>query len=103
MTNALTTDLDVMTSVAAQIETRNAELRATLAAFIGRMGSVPPSVWGGAAATRFADVVQRWNAESLRLHTALDRIAETMRANEATLRASADTHAAGLTAVAATL
>ena len=69
--NALSTDFDLMRSVAAAIDTRNEEIRATLQAFIGRMSGVPPSVWGGMAAARFKDVVQRWNAESMTLHHAL--------------------------------
>ncbi|MGH3966982.1 MAG: WXG100 family type VII secretion target, partial [Mycobacterium sp.] len=77
VTNMLSTDLDLMRSVAATTDTRNAEIRAMLQAFIGRMGSVPPSVWGGAAAARFKDVMDRWNAESVKLHHALHGIAET--------------------------
>jgi uncharacterized protein YukE len=50
-------------------------------------------VWGGAAAGRFREVVQRWNAESLKLHHALHSIAETIRYNETALRESADNHA----------
>lgn len=91
--NALSTDFDLMHSVAAAIDTRNEEIRATLHAFIGRMGSVPPSVWGGMAAARFKDVVQRWNAESMRLHHALHEIADTIRCNEAALREAAESHA----------
>ena len=34
-----------------------------LQSFIGRMSGVPPSVWGGVAAARFRDVVERWNGE----------------------------------------
>ena len=82
-----------MRSVARVIETRNEEIRTTLQAFIGRISSVPPSVWGGAAAARFKDVVQRWNAESMRLHRALHGIAESIRINEAALREAADNHA----------
>jgi WXG100 family type VII secretion target len=91
--NALSTDFELMRSVAAAIETRNEEIRAALQAFIGRMSSVPPSVWGGIAAARFKDVVHRWNAESMKLHRALSSIAETVRYNEAALRDAADNHA----------
>jgi len=91
--NTLSTDFDLMRSVAGAIETRNEEIRTTLEAFIGRMSGVPPSVWGGPAATRFKDVVHRWNAESMKLHHALQSIAETIRHNEAALREAADYHA----------
>jgi WXG100 family type VII secretion target len=91
--NTLSTDFDLMRSVAAAIDTRNEEIRTTLQAFIGRMSSVPSSVWGGAAAARFKDVVHRWNAESMKLHQALHSIAETIRYNEAALREAADNHA----------
>jgi len=91
--NMLSTDFDLMRSVAAAIDTRNEEIRTTLQAFIGRMSSVPSSVWGGAAAARFKDVVHRWNAESMKLHQALHSIAETIRYNEAALREAADNHA----------
>jgi WXG100 family type VII secretion target len=91
--NTLSTDFDLMRSVAGVIETRNEEIRTTLQAFIGRMNNVPASVWGGAAAARFKDVVHRWNAESMKLHHALHGIAETIRYNEATLREAADNHA----------
>ena len=91
--NTLSTDFDLMRSVAGIIDTRNEEIRATLQAFISRMSTVPPSVWGGAAAARFKDVVQRWNAESIKLHHALHSIAETIRYNEAALREAADNHA----------
>jgi WXG100 family type VII secretion target len=91
--NTLSTDFDLMRSVAAAIDTRNEEIRTTLQAFIGRMSSVPSSVWGGAAAARFKDVVHRWNAESMKLHHALHSIADTIRYNEAALREAADNHA----------
>ena len=61
--NSLSTDFDLMRAVAGTTDNRNEEIRAMLQAFIGRMGSVPPSVWGGLAAARFRDVVDRWNAE----------------------------------------
>jgi ESAT-6 family protein len=89
----LSTDLDLMRSVAATIDNRNEEIRTMLQAFIGRMSSVPSSVWGGAAAARFKDVVHRWNAESIKLNHALHGIAETIRYNEAALREAADNHA----------
>ena len=60
--------------------------------FIGQMNSVPSSVWGGAAALRFREVVDRWDAESTKLYDALARIGETIRHNERTLRAVADAH-----------
>jgi uncharacterized protein YukE len=41
---ALTTDFELMTAVAGKTDSRNEEIRAMLQAFIGRMGSVPPSV-----------------------------------------------------------
>jgi WXG100 family type VII secretion target len=91
--NTLSTDFDLMHSVAAATDTRNEEIRAMLQAFIGRMNSVPSSVWGGVAAARFKNVVDRWNAESMKLHHALHSIAETIRYNEAALREAADNHA----------
>ncbi|OBK70465.1 WXG100 family type VII secretion target [Mycobacterium sp. 1274761.0] len=100
---SLNTDFDLMTAVAGKIGSRNDELRAMLQSFIGRMSSVPPSVWGGVAATRFRDVVDRWNAESNRLHVALEGIAETMRLNERTLREAADSHSHQIGAVGATI
>lgn len=93
VTNTLSTDLELMRSVAATTDARNEEIRAMLQAFIGRMSSVPPSVWGGVAAARFKEVVDRWNAESMKLHHALHGIAETIRYNEAALRDAADNHA----------
>lgn len=92
MATTLGTDFDVMNTVAGRIDVLNDDIRATLQTFIGRMSSVPPSVWGGVAATRFRDVVDRWNSESLKLHTSLQRIAETIRHNEQTLRDAADGH-----------
>lgn len=100
---SLNTDFDLMTAVAGKIDARNEEIRAMLGSFIGRMSSVPPSVWGGVAATRFRDVVDRWNAESTKLYTALQRIAETMRYNEQTLREAADSHSHQIGAVATNL
>ncbi|MCV7431726.1 WXG100 family type VII secretion target [Mycolicibacterium bacteremicum] len=97
---ALNTDLDLMHTVSGQIDARNDEVRVMLGSFIGRMCSVPASVWGGAAAARFREVVDRWNTESIALHTALGRIAETIRLNERTLREAADGHAQRISAVA---
>ncbi|WP_082956424.1 MULTISPECIES: WXG100 family type VII secretion target [unclassified Mycobacterium] len=93
MANTLSTDLGVMRTVAASTDARNDEIRAMLQAFIGRMGSVPRSVWGGIAAARFKDVVDRWNAESTRLYHALHTIAETIRHNEAALSEAGEEHA----------
>ena len=101
--SALSADFDLMVSVASKTDARNEEIRAMLQSFIGRMGSVPPSVWGGAAAARFRDVVERWNAESLKLNAALQRIAETIRANERILRDAADSHSQRIGSVAANL
>lgn len=97
---SLTTDFDVMLAVASRTDARNEEIRAMLQSFIGRMSSVPPSVWGGVAAARFKDVVDRWNAESLKLHAALQRIADNIRQNQATLRDVTDSHSHRIGAVA---
>ena len=70
-----------------------------LQSFIGQMTAVPPSVWGGVAANRFRDVVDRWNTESLKLHASLQRIAETIRLNEQTLREATETHSHRIGAV----
>jgi WXG100 family type VII secretion target len=101
--NALSTDFDLMRSVAAAIDTRNEEIRAALQSFIGRISAVPQSVWGGMAASRFKDVVHRWNAESMKLHQALHGIAETIRYNEVVLRDAADDHARHIGAAAGNL
>lgn len=89
---ALNTDFGLMSTVAGKIDGCNEETGAMLRTFIGQMSTVPPSVWGGAAAARFRDVVDRWNTESLALHQSLQRIAETIRFNERTLREAADQH-----------
>ncbi len=101
--SALTTDFDLMLAVAGRTDARNDEIRAMLQSFIGEMTSVPPSVWGGAAAARFREVVDRWNSESLNLHAALQRIAETIRDNERLLRTATDGHADRIGSVAATI
>jgi len=90
---ALTTDFDLMRSVAASTLSRNDEIRSLLGGFIARMDAVPQSVWGGIAAARFKEVVQRWNGESTRLCHSLAEIAETIQRNEGELRAAADHHA----------
>ncbi len=92
--NTLSTDFDLMRSVAGTTDARNEEIRAMLQTFIGRMSEVPPSVWGGVAAARFKDVVDRWNAESLRLYHVLHAIGETNRHNAVTLQEAGDAHAA---------
>lgn len=96
---SLNTDFDLMHVVAGQIDTRNEEIRAMLGSFIGRMSSVPPSVWGGAAAVRFREVVERWNAESMALNNALARISETIRLNERTLREAGESHSQQIAAI----
>ncbi len=101
--NTLSTDFDLMRSVANTTDARNDEIRAMLQAFIGRMSGVPPSVWGGLAAARFKDVVDRWNAESLRLHRVLHAIAETIRHNEAALREAGQNHARRVASAAGNL
>jgi WXG100 family type VII secretion target len=101
--NAFRTDLDLMRSVAATTDTRNEEIRAMLQAFIGRINNVPPSVWGGLAAARFREVMDRWNAESMKLHHALHTIAETIRHNEAALREAGENHAHHIAAASANL
>jgi WXG100 family type VII secretion target len=101
--NALSADFDLMRSVANTTDARNDEIRAMLQAFIARVGSVPPSVWGGLAAGRFKEVVDRWNAESLRLYHVLHAIAETIRHNEATLREAGQNHAQHIAAAGGNL
>src|SRR5439155_61741 len=99
----LTTDFELMSAVAAKTDSRNEEIRAMLQSFIGRMTSVSPSVWGGVAAVRFRDVVERWNSESSKLHAALQRIAETIRYNERTLREAGESHSHQIGSVATNL
>lgn len=101
--NTLSTDFDLMRSVAATTDARNEEIRAMLQAFIGRVGGVPPSVWGGLAAARFKDVVDRWNAESLRLYHVLHTIGETIRHNAATLQEAGHDHATHIAAAGGNL
>lgn len=101
--STLATDFELMVSVAGKTDARNEEIRALLQSFIGKMSSVPPSVWDGAAAARFRDFVERWNAESLKLDAALQRIAETIRANERILREATDNHSQRIGSVAANL
>lgn len=100
---SLNTDFDLMTAVAGKTDARNEEIRAMLQSFIGRMSSVPPSVWGGLAANSFRDVVDRWNAESVRLNAALGHIAETIRHNQQTLHEAAESHSHQIGAVATNL
>lgn len=90
--SALNTDFGLMSAVAGKIDGRNEEIRAMLRTFIGQMTNVPATVWGGVAAARFRDVVDRWNAESVTLHESLQRISETIRLNERTLREAAEGH-----------
>ena len=89
----LSTDFDLMRSVAATADARNEEIRVLLQGFINRMEAVPPTVWGGLAAARFKTVVAHWNAESTRLSNALAGIADTIRNNEHQLREAAQLHA----------
>jgi WXG100 family type VII secretion target len=103
MANILSTDFGLMRAVAATTDARNDEIRAMLQAFIGRMNTVPRSVWGGLAAARFKDVVDRWNAESTRLYHVLHTIAETIRHNEAALLEAGDSHAHRIAAVGGNL
>lgn len=99
----LTTDFELMTTVAAKTDSRNEEIRAMLQSFIGRMTTVAPSVWSGLAALRFREVVERWNTESMKLHAALERIAETIRHNERTLREAGESHSHQIGSVATTI
>jgi WXG100 family type VII secretion target len=100
---ALNTDFELMAAVAGKIDARNEEVRAMLRAFIGQMTSVPTTVWGGVAAARFREVVDRWDAESMRLYAALQRIAETIRFNQRTLHEVADAHSHTIATTTSTL
>jgi WXG100 family type VII secretion target len=102
-TGALNTDFELMSAVAGKIDARNEEVRAMLASIIGQMTNVPASVWGGVAAVSFRGVVDRWNAESTKLHAALQRIAETIRYNERTLREASDGHSQRIAATVESL
>lgn len=99
----LSTDFDLMRSVAAAADIRNDEIRVLLHGFITRMESVPPTVWGGLAAARFQTVVAHWNNESTKLSQALAGIADTIRNNEHQLREAAQLHAQRIAAVTAHL
>jgi ESAT-6 family protein len=102
-TAVLSTDFALMHTVAEATDARSAEIRALLQSCIGKLSAVPPSVWGGAAAARFRDVVDRWNAESVKLCHSLDTIAATIRHNEQTLREAGQQHAQQIGTVAADL
>jgi WXG100 family type VII secretion target len=91
--DALNTDLDAMRTVATSTDNRSDEIRTLLQGFIARMDAVPASVWGGFAASRFKEIVQRWNTESIKLTQALRGIADSIRQSERELRAAAQAHA----------
>lgn len=97
----LTTDFALMRAVASATDGRSAEIRSLLQGFIGRVSAVPASVWSGPAATRFREVVDRWNIESARLCHALDAIAATIRTNERALADAALAHEGRIGAVGA--
>jgi WXG100 family type VII secretion target len=101
--DTLSTDFALMSNAARATDNRGEEVRGLLRTFIAHMTAVPPTVWSGAAAVAFKDVVERWNSESMRLCAALDGIAETIRANESALREAAQRHAQHLGAAAAEL
>lgn len=104
MTNtALSTDFALMREAADATDARCAEIRTLLQGCIGRLSTVPPSVWGGVAATRFRDVVDRWNAETVKLCHSLDTIAATIRHNEQTLNDAGQEHGRQIAAVASDL
>jgi WXG100 family type VII secretion target len=100
---ALTTDFALMRAAADATDARCGEIRALLQGCIGRLSAVPPSVWGGVAATRFKDVVDRWNAETVKLCHSLDSIATTIRHNEQTLNEAGHQHGQQIAAVASEL
>lgn len=100
---ALGVDLDLMRMVAAATDRGNDEIRSLLSGFIDRMAGIPPSVWGGVAAARFREAVDRWNAESTRLGHALHGIADTIRFNEHALREAAEQHSAQIAAAGGNL
>jgi len=97
----LGTDFALMRDAATAIDARSAEIRSLLHTFITRIGSVSASAWHGPAATRFREVVERWNGESARLCQALDTIAETIRANERVLAEAAAAHEQRISVVGA--
>ncbi|MCB0926749.1 MAG: WXG100 family type VII secretion target [Mycolicibacterium insubricum] len=97
--STLNGNFTLMRSVADTADARAGELRTLLGRFISDMLSVPPSVWDGLAAREFRTVVDRWNAESGRLCTALERIAETLRGNAGGLGSAGDRHADRIAAV----
>ncbi|ETA94231.1 EsxU [Mycobacterium avium subsp. paratuberculosis 10-4404] len=101
--NTVSTDFDLMRSVAGTTDARNEEIRAMLQAFIGRMSGVPPAAWGGLAAARFKEMIDRWNAESVRLYHALHAIADTIRHNAATLQDAGQNHADHIAAAGGSL
>lgn len=104
MTNtALNTDFALMRSAADATDARCAEIRTLLQGCIGRLAAVPPSVWGGVAAARFRDVVDRWNAETVKLCHSLEAIAATIRHNEQTLQDAGHQHAQQIASVATEL
>jgi WXG100 family type VII secretion target len=101
--NALSTDFDLMRTAASTIDTRSEEIGAMLQAFVARMRGVPPTVWGGIAATRFKDVMDRWDVESAKLVRSLHGIAETIRYNQRTLQDAAHNHSHRIAATGETL
>lgn len=99
----LATDFVQMRNAAQATDTCSVEVTALLKSFLNRITGVPPAVWSGAAAGAFQEAMTRWNAESVRLTTALDAISDTIRHNEVCLREAAARHAHQVTVAAADL
>jgi len=84
--DTLSTDFALMAQAAAATDARSTEVRGLLHTFIARMTAVPPTVWSGASAVVFRDVVDRWNSESMRLCAALDGIEQKLKQLKLSIR-----------------
>ncbi len=103
MAEGFGTTVEEMQRAGKHVFTVNDAVQAELATLRSRLGPVAGVAWRGEAATAFAGLMGRWDAEARTLNEALRAIGEAIRGSGATYQAQEEQHTGDLSAIRAAL
>jgi WXG100 family type VII secretion target len=102
MTQGFGTSVEEMQAAAKHVLTVNDTVQTDLATLRARLAPLA-GAWRGTAATEFANLMARWDADAKALNDALRGIGESIRGSGVSYQAQEDQHTSDMSAIRAAL
>ena len=101
-TGAFRTELPTMQQASSHVFEVNAQVQGQLSSLLARLEPLM-GTWQGSAATSFHALKERWNADAVKLNTALRGIGDALVANQKNYATSEETNTSGFSGISSAL